>query len=75
MFRQLARKGFWTFVLPNLEANRVGSMPILYRLANANARPNRLVPTWMLILGAIGLAASFALRKWRRASRPTSLTR
>lgn len=31
--RQLPKKTFRSFVLANLEANRVGSMPIMYRLA------------------------------------------
>jgi hypothetical protein len=33
MWRQLAKKSFRTYVMANLEANRVGSMPVLYRLA------------------------------------------
>jgi hypothetical protein len=33
MWRQLSNKSFRSYVLANLEANRVGAMPILYRLA------------------------------------------
>jgi hypothetical protein len=33
MLRQLTRPSFRTYVLANLQANRVGAMPILYRLA------------------------------------------
>jgi hypothetical protein len=38
MVRQLSTKSFWTYVLPNLEANRVGAMPVLYRLAGPRRR-------------------------------------
>lgn len=33
LWRQLSTKSFRTYVLANLEAKRVGSMPVLYRLA------------------------------------------
>jgi hypothetical protein len=33
MWKQLANKSFRSYVLANLDANRVGSMPVLYRLA------------------------------------------
>jgi hypothetical protein len=33
LWQQLSTKSFRTYVLANLEANRVGSMPVLYRLA------------------------------------------
>jgi hypothetical protein len=75
MFRQLARRSFWTYVLPNLEANRVGAMPILYRLANVTERSGHFVPTWALVLGALGLGAGFAVRRWRRTGRSPSEAR
>jgi hypothetical protein len=33
MWRQLSKKSFRSYVLANLEANCVGAMPVLYRLA------------------------------------------
>jgi hypothetical protein len=33
LWRQLAQKSYKTFVQANLEANQVGTMPVLYRLA------------------------------------------
>ena len=33
MLRQLTKPSFRTYVLANLQANRTGAMPILYRLA------------------------------------------
>jgi hypothetical protein len=33
LWRQMSKKSFRDYVIANLKANRVGSMPILYRLA------------------------------------------
>jgi len=33
LWRQLSQKSYKTFVQANLEANRIGAMPVLYRLA------------------------------------------
>jgi hypothetical protein len=63
MFRQLAKRSFWTYVLANLDANHVGAMPVLYRLAS---RPRRPVGLASLGLLALGLSAALA---WRKRSR------
>jgi hypothetical protein len=63
MFHQMTKKSFWTYVLGNLEANRVGAMPVLYRLANLSEQPRRRVPPWVLALGAGGLGAGLAIRR------------
>ena len=67
MFRQLSKKSFWTYVLGNLEANRVGSMPILYRLADVPRRPADLTSIWAL--AAVALGAALAGRRMRRTAR------
>lgn len=33
LLRQFARQGFWTYVVENQNRNRVGALPVLYRLA------------------------------------------
>lgn len=48
-------------MLANLEANRVGAMPALYRLAGSSpqgARPSRVR---MFTVGVVGLGAALAL--------------
>ena len=39
MFEQFSKRSFRTYMQANLEANQVGAMPILYRLANPHRRP------------------------------------
>lgn len=39
MFKQFSKRSFRTYMQANLEANQVGAMPILYRLANPHRRP------------------------------------
>jgi hypothetical protein len=68
MFRQLSKKTFWTYVLANLEANRVGAMPILYRRAERAERSRRPAPMWAVMLGALGLGAGLIMRRMRRAA-------
>jgi len=72
LFRQLSKKSFRTYVQANLEANRVGAMPILYR--PADAAPHRTagpVRRRTLLAGAaVGLVAVVALsRMLQRRSR------
>jgi hypothetical protein len=72
LIRQLSKKSFRTYMLANLEANRVGAMPILYRLADGaphrSASPVRR--RTLLAGGAVGLVAVVALsRMLRRRSR------
>jgi hypothetical protein len=72
LFRQLSKKTFRTYLQANLEANRVGAMPILYRLADAaprrSASPVRR--RTLLVGAAVGLVAVVALsRMLQRRSR------
>jgi hypothetical protein len=71
LFRQLSKKSFRTYMLANLQANRVGAMPILYRLADAAPRRTAgPVPRRTLLAGtAVGLVAVVALSRilWRRS--------
>jgi hypothetical protein len=69
MVHQVSRRSFWTYVLANLEANRVGAMPILYRLAGAPKRPRRSMPLWLLALAAVGVGAGLTLQRIRSRSR------
>ena len=72
LFRQLSKQSFRTYMLANLEANRVGAMPILYRLADAPPHPTAApVRRRTLLAGAaVGLVAVVALsRMLRRRSR------
>jgi hypothetical protein len=66
--RQFRKRSFWTFVRANLAENRVGAMPVLYRLA----RPERsaVLPALPVVLAAAALlataATALALRRGRR---------
>jgi hypothetical protein len=68
VFRQLSKKSFRTYKLANLEANRVGAMPIVYRLADAaHRRTAGPVRRRTLLAGAaVGLVAVVALSRMRR---------
>jgi len=69
--RQLLKKSFRTFVRANLEANQVGVMPVLYRLARPEPLPAaRAMP--VLVAAATVLSVSLAaaaLRRGRARSR------
>src|SRR5215207_3298277 len=76
LFRQLSKKSFRTYKLANLEANRVGAMPIVYRLAGAaHRRTAAPVRRRTLLAGAaVGLIAVVALsRMLRRRTAGVSL--
>jgi len=59
--RQFLKRSFRTFVQANLEANHVGAMPVLYRLARPEREGARrtalLAAGAVLLLAAIGAAA------------------
>jgi hypothetical protein len=75
LFGQLSKKDFRTYVLANLEANRVGAMPILYRLADAPRRATGPVQRRRLLAGAaVGLVTFVAPSRMLR-SRFRSRTR
>lgn len=64
LFRQLSKKSFRDYVLANMEANRVGAMPILYRLADPHRRADRPIDLQMLVTGlAVALGLGLVLRK------------
>jgi hypothetical protein len=72
--RQVSKPSFRTYVLANLEANRVGAMPVLYRLADLPRRPAGSTLVWtlaagMLAAGAVALGAGLDLRRKRHAAR------
>jgi hypothetical protein len=75
VFRQLSKKSFRTYKLANLEANRVGAMPIVYRLADAPHRTAAPMRRRTLLAGAaVGLVAVVALsRMLRRRTAGVSL--
>jgi hypothetical protein len=66
LWRQFSRKSFRTYVLANLEANRVGAMPILYRLAGRSQEAARPLRQWVLAASAVAFGAGLALARWRR---------
>lgn len=71
---QLTKRSFRTYVLANLNANRVGAMPVLYRAANLPPEPVGRMPPWMwlvgvVVLGGTALGAGLGLRRMRLAKR------
>ncbi len=67
--RQLLKRTFRTFVQANLEANRVGAMPVLYRLARPRRAGERRVAPALLAAGALlalGTAVTVAVRRRAR---------
>ena len=69
LFMQLSKQSFRDYVLANMEANRVGAMPILYRLADPHRREDR--PTnlrKLAVVLAAALALSLVLRRLRKRS-------
>ncbi|MEZ4864934.1 MAG: hypothetical protein R3C14_26710 [Caldilineaceae bacterium] len=63
-WQQFGTPSFRHYVLGNLEANRVGAMPLLYRLVTD--QPARQWSPWVITLGAAAL--SMGLVWWRRRS-------
>jgi hypothetical protein len=71
LWRQFSKKTFRTYVLTNLEENRVGAMPALYRLAGAPQRAASPLRPRVLAASLVGLGASLALARRRRNGRTT----
>jgi len=67
--QQVTKKSFRSYVLANLEANRVGAMPVLYRLAPRPAHPAQRARLWALAAGAVALGVALTLRQRRRVAR------
>jgi hypothetical protein len=67
LWRQFSKKSFRTYVLANLEANRVGAMPVLYRLAGSSPQATRPLRPWMLAASVVAFGAGLALARRRRA--------
>jgi hypothetical protein len=67
LWRQFSKKSFRTYVLANLEANRVGAMPILYRLAGSSPQAARPLRPWVLAASVVAFGAGLALARRRRA--------
>jgi hypothetical protein len=75
LWRQFSKKSFRTYVLANLEANRVGAMPILYRLAGGSQQAARPLRPWMLAASVVAFAAGLSLARLRRADTRVSSVR
>lgn len=69
VLRQLTRPSFRTYLLANLQANHVGAMPILYRVADLPRRPANAARRGALAAAAVALGVCVALRRRRRAAR------
>lgn len=68
--QQLTKPSFRRYLLANLEANHVGAMPVLYRLAGLNRRTAGSAPALILAAAAaITLGAGLTLRRRRAAQR------
>jgi hypothetical protein len=67
LWRQFSRKSFRTYVLANLEANRVGAMPVLYRLASSSQQAANPLRPWMVAASVVAFGAGLALARRRRA--------
>ncbi|HZB97816.1 MAG TPA: hypothetical protein VE219_04380 [Candidatus Sulfotelmatobacter sp.] len=67
LWRQFSKKSFRTYVLANLEANRVGAMPVLYRLAGSSQQAARPLRPWVLAASVVAFGAGLTLARRRRA--------
>jgi hypothetical protein len=67
LWRQFSKKSFRTYVLANLEANRVGAMPILYRLAGRSQQAASPLGPWVFAASVLAFGAGLALARRRRA--------
>ncbi|HWE64903.1 MAG TPA: hypothetical protein VHB98_24580 [Chloroflexota bacterium] len=69
LWQQFSKKSFRTYVLANMEANRVGAMPALYRLAGSSHRAASPLRRALLAASVIGVGAGLALTRRRRITR------
>jgi hypothetical protein len=70
LWRQFSKQSFRTYVLANLEANHVGAMPALYRLADSPQPVAKLAARpWVLAASTVGLAAVLAFARRLRAGK------
>jgi hypothetical protein len=67
LWRQFSKQSFRTYMLANLEANRVGAMPALYRLVDNSAQGAGRRRPWMIAAIMVGLAMGLARARRRRA--------
>jgi hypothetical protein len=75
LWRQFSKKSFRTYVLANLEANRVGAMPILYRLAGSPQQAASPLRPWVFAASAAAFGVGLALARRRRADTRESSVR
>lgn len=59
---QVSKKSFRSYMLANLEANHVGAMPVLYRLADGSRQRAASVFAWVPAAGLAALGLGFAVR-------------
>jgi len=60
MWQQFSKTSFRTYMLANLEANRGGAMPALYRLATPSRQPAGARPRAMMARGALIVGVALA---------------
>jgi hypothetical protein len=77
--RQMTKKSFKTYVLANLDENQVGTLPMLYRLANRAPRgATRWVPAvvaGLLAASAVALGVGIGRRLWSQNRRRVEMQR
>ena len=69
LWQQFSKRTFRTYMLANLEANRVGAMPALYRLAGGSGQAASPPRRRLLAASVLGVGAGIALARRRRAGK------
>ena len=72
LWRQFSKQSFRTYVLANLEANQVGAMPALYRLAGSSQRAAIPLRRWVPVASLVGLGIGLVRARRRRGNKGTS---
>jgi hypothetical protein len=72
LWRQMPKKSFRTYMLANLAANRVGAMPVLYRIADLPRQRFGPVPSRVIAVGLLALAVGFVRKRLRHVGKGTS---